>query len=445
MVNTSILSTQDISTAGGQTRVQYVPLGDRYRLPRTKSSSNGFGLITKRFHTSPNTDIIGLVAVHSGMEATSTGAGGLGLQPLPNDCNVATTIMASADQSGPGYSSVGGASRSFRYSGNTTGVLKAGDLLMSDPLAIWMPKNTSYIQRSWITPVGGTGVVPYGIPLMGYSTTGGSLSGIGTSGIADGANYNANSTDITQTSSNPTGGFAATTGDACYEPVLLGISSTPQRSWLIIGDSISAGSIEFLSTSTLPGAGDPFGNTGHWERACKINNHSYWNVAIPGASGLTLAKDGYFSHALTIGALCCDSAIVALGTNDLAGTTSTQILTMIQKMVNICKAMGIKRIVVATIPPRVNTVGAPITDFISQTENTSTPWPWATINSVNASIRAGAITGAIVADVNAIYREPTNNNLWRVDGGAWTYEGTHPTIYGFTQAATQLAPVLLAA
>lgn len=432
----------DISKAGPLRR-PYIPLSNRQRFPRTKSGSNAFGMLTQRLHRSPGVDIVGVVAVHSGMEASSVGSGGTGLQPLANDCNVATTIMASADQSGPGTASLGGAARSFRYAGATTGLLKAGQFLVSDPLALWMPKQTVFRARSWIVPFGGTGVVPYGSPILGYTTTGGSLSGMGqSSAFNDGACYNANAVDLTQTSGSPTGGFATTTGDACYEPVLMGIPASYVRSWMILGDSISAGQSEYLTTATINGAGDAYGNVGHWERACEMAGHTYLNMAVPGAAGTIYATDGYASHMLSMGAMCCDGAIIAFGTNDISGRTAAQILTMLRKLVNVALAMGMTKVIVSTIPPRVNTQGAPITDLASQTENTSTPWPWATINSVNTSLRAGAITGATVVDINAIFRDAVETNKWRVDGGAWTYEGTHPTIYGATQAASQIYTTL---
>lgn len=392
----------------------YLVAGNRMQFPRRLSAvAAGFNMMSVRWHKSPSVAIDGLRAVwFNGYQHQTSGCIGTG-----NAVTVAASLMYPVASSP-------GAAKAFKSNGVAQFSIADGQWVVSDLLSIYLPANTPYRLRSYLAPA--SGFVPYGIP--GLAQSAGALGNF-TAGAADQSDYANAQADTTQAS---TGHTAVGTSDTVYEPIIIGLPVEPVTTFALFGDSLTYGALEVGvgGGGTAANAGDGWGNVGIWARACALRGYEYCNFGISGSLASTWATDGFSSFPFFLASQCCNAAVIALGTNDMLGSTQTA-LDNIQKMVNKARTFT-SRVVVATLPPR--TTGT-FTSAGGQTiDATRSP----NIATVNAAILAGQITGATVVDINAMVRDPAATDKWRSDGAAWTDDGTHYSVYAAPLIAAQM-------
>lgn len=423
MVNTVVLTPPVQRSLGGATK-PYIIGGNRFQFQRKQSTAApGFNLMAVRWHQSPSVPIDSLVAVwFAGYQDQS-----LGLLPIGNDLTVSAAMMY-PPANGPG------SAKAFSKNGQYQFTCPNGGFVMSDPLSVYIPANAQYRLRSWVSP-GSAGYIPYGMPCMG-SSNGGELSGFGST-ATDQVSYASGQADTTQAS---TSASTNATSDTCYEPTIIGMPSAQVPCFALLGDSLTYGALEVGvgGGATASGAGDALGNVGHWQRAIHLNGQEYLGMGISGSELNTWATPGYSNYIWTISRLACNRAIIALGTNDAGTFTTSVMLANIQLMVNQANLWA-NKVYIATLPPRVTTTDNCAT-LANQTVDTArTP----TIDAFNAALLAGQITGATVIDIHGVYADSVQTDKWRVDGGAWGQDGTHPSIFGATQAAPLINGLLV--
>lgn len=388
--------------------------GNRMQFPRRLSAvAAGFNMMTVRWHKSPSVAIDGLRAVwFNGYQEQTNGFLGTG-----NSLTVAAALMYPVANSP-------GAAKAFKSNGVASFTVADGQWVVSDLLSVYLPANTPYRLRSYIAPA--AGLVPYGIP--GLAQSNGALANF-TAGAADQGVYASGQTDSTQAS---TALASVGTSDTLFEPIIIGRPASQVTAFALFGDSLTYGSLEVGVGGgvTAANAGDGWGNVGIWARACALRGYEYLNLGISGSQASTWATDGFSSYPFFIAGQCCNAAVIALGTNDMLGVASTA-LDNIQRMVNKARTFT-NRVVVATLPPRTTGI------FTSAAGQTIDATRAANINTVNAAIRAGQITGATVVDINAMVRDPVVTDKWRSDGGAWTDDGTHYNVYAAPLIAAQM-------
>lgn len=380
---------------------------------RLSAAAAGFNMMSVRWHKSPSVAVDGLRAVwFNGYQHQSNGFVGTG-----NAVTVSSAVMYPVANSP-------GAAKAFKYNGVAQFSVADGQWVVSDALSIYLPPNTPYRLRSYIAPA--AGLIPFGIP--GLSQANGAIANF-LAGAADQSSYTSGEPDTTQAS---TAIAANGSSDSIYEPIIIGQPVSPVLTFALPGDSLTYGALEVGvgGGATATNAGDGWGNVGIWARACALQGYEYVNLGISGSLASVWATDGFSSFPFWLASQCCNAAVIALGTNDMLGSAATA-LDNIQKMVNKAQTFT-NRVVVATLPPRTTGV------FTSAAGQTTDATRSPNINIVNAAIRAGQITGATMVDINAIVRDPASTDKWRSDGGAWTDDGTHYSVYAAPLIAAQM-------
>lgn len=379
-------------------------------------------MMSVRWHQSPPVDVDGLVALwYAGYQNQTSG-----LTPIGNALTVAAAVMFPT-------ASAPGAAKAFKKNGAASIAVADGAFVISDPLSMLLPANTQYRLRSYVAP-SGAGYIPYGMPGMG-STNGGSLSGFGVAN--DQGAYSSGLADSTQASTT-LGNVAST--DAHYEPFIFARPAAYWKTWALFGDSRTYGALEvgIGGGNTAAGAGDAFGNHGIWARACGIKGHGYLNLGISGSQLNTWVTDGYSDYLMMCAQMSCNSALIALGTNDTLSYTAEQILANLQKMVNKCRSLGFTDIAVSTLPPRTTSTDGFITLANQTIDATRSP----RITTINGYLRGGQLTGARIIDQGALCQDATEPQKWRVDRSA-TSDGTHETPDMISWVASQVAPQMV--
>lgn len=401
-----------------RSRKRLIIAGNRFQFPRRVSSQGvGFNLASERSHLSPNVYMTNLRAVYyAGYQHQTNGMVGVG-----NSVTFASTI---------GFgTSVPGNSKAFKYNNSAQVSVGDGAYLITDPNSTLLAPRTQYRLRSWAQP--SNGYVPYGIPCLGQ--TGGSLLGFA-AGTTDRSTYANGQVDLTQSGTNAAVNY---TNDTAYEPIIVGEALDYVEVFAMFGDSLSYGANEVGvgGGTTSTNAGDAWGNVGPFARRAHALGYEYLNFGISGSTLATWATDGYSDFAFMIANMCCNSAHIWLGTNDMLSLNASQTLTHLQAMVNRARATFAGRVFVGTLLPR--TSGTFTTPGGQTADATRTP----VINAVNAALRAGAVTGCAIIDYNAMVRDASNNDLWRSDLGIqWTDDGTH-----YSLAASPLIAALIPA
>lgn len=382
-----------------------------------------FNIFSNRWHRSPPVALDGLQAVWAATYQDQFN----GLQPTAND------LVCSASIQYP-VANAPGAAKSFKKAGAYQITIPKGSIVKSDFLSVYIPANTFYRVRAYCAPAAGGGNVLYGMPGLGQAN--GSLSGY-PAGSTDSVSYASGQADETQSSTSVgTNG----TSDTMFEPMIIGRTAGSVRVYALLGDSWSYGALEVGNGGggTMTGAGDAYGNVGIYARAAAINGDVAVGFGISGSRASTWATDGYSSEIIEMASMSANAAIVALGINDELGGDAATIVANMQKMVDKARASFASQVFVATLPPRVEAAGT-YTTLAGQTVDAArTP----VIQTVNALIRGGAITGATVLDINLMVRDPVQTDKYRIDGGAWTDDGTHLGLYGIQQTAPLVAAAM---
>lgn len=268
------------------------------------------------------------------------------------------------------------------------------------------------------TNTGLTLTLPCDIPL----NLGALYTGDGCTGPAAGANLT-------------TVGAGATTNqnsNYAYGPALLLAPPTKPRMVVSVSDSI------------FDGYSDPVasGYHGPVARACKNLGIGHVKLSRGGeTSGVfNQAVNGRQLRALYISG--CTDAVIEYGTNDALLTSAASALGLENNLINIINgllAAGVKRIALATIPPRTASTDAWATTANQTPQSTSSIVGLA---AINAWIRAKPTGVTAVIDLADLCMSVRDSGLW-VPGG--TTEGVHPSSALMTGTITTAVQAALAA
>lgn len=422
------LTPNSYAVLGTAAATRWIPAGNRYGSQRaaTTGGGTGNGFTTGRLHKSPPVDITALMAICPWYVCdTALGeiaVGGTGTLSLAIEQPLGTAA---------------GTAKAFTFANNFTVTLSDLQTAFSDVLTLATPllANTIYRPRCWQKP--GVGVQHViGRPGLG-NLGGGTMSGYG--GAVDWASSVAgDGADLTQVNT----AFAAYTSDTAYEPVILGLTSTPIDSYLIVADSIGQGQDDiFVPSGSLAGSGDAYGNGGAAERAMGIRNIPYINIAKPGSTAAEWATSGYAVRRFGSYLPYCNKGYLALGINDIvtADTAATTIAAL-TTIYNFMRA-SLSRVIVATITP-TTTSSDGWTTLAGQTVHSYEQKRL----DINTWIRSGAVIPLTdVFDFEAVIRDTSLGTgvLFRVDGGPWVFTGgLHPLTNAHTAGGNILASIL---
>jgi hypothetical protein len=285
--------------------------------------------------------------------------------------------------------------------------LAPGKFAYTDPLPLYIPAGGAAIIRDYrrcetlgqVWPTAGTVSA---------------VTAIG-EGIFAGGNY----------LDTPTGSLPAPSVAALAQPgAIVGVPITAGRTVLIDGSS----SFQGTGDKTLPDG--PAYTAGYASRALGELGVPYIRQSASGSTAAAfLASNLYRRNCAILTGV--STLILGLGSNDFGGsTTLSDMQARINGMLDYARGLG-KDAILYTYTPR----------------NTSTDG-WLTLagQSVDANQTVRAATNAWlltlthpallgVVDVAAILEEPTAPGKWRVDLGAMTADGTHPTPLGHGTAA----------
>ena len=202
-----------------------------------------------------------------------------------------------------------------------------------------------------------------------------------------------------------------------------------------------------VGSSTAYGSGDVNDNDGDYgfvSRTLAANGIPHFRLSAPGLAvshilGATAAdvpgKTAY--HRALIELTRPTHAFISLGNNDVHKSTFTLAdnKAALLRYFDFFAGQGLK-LIASTVTPR--TTGT-WTTLVGQTKSA------AVVNTkrhaFNDWLRTAPHSALVdVWDVAAIAQEPTDPDLWRVDGGAWTNDGTHMSAIGHSSVARALAP-----
>jgi hypothetical protein len=219
------------------------------------------------------------------------------------------------------------------------------------------------------------------------------------------------------------GGFGQNT--AVYAAALIsGVPTTPGvSSLMIIGDSIARG------YGASDSSGDLAGNYGIYERAVG-NRFGVASVSFIGNTAAGEALPAAHSRMFAILAPVITHALIALGTNDIAGNgySAATVAAANETTEQELKALNSNiKVSFATLVPQTSgtwsTLGGqtPVSGFTSG----------GAADTYNGYVRAD--TNGVVSDWNyldprTLFQDATSTDLWRVDQGQITNDGIHPNL-----------------
>lgn len=339
---------------------------------------------------------------------------------------------------------VGGVTYPLYFSGSRTAVLAPGDSLWCDKLNISFAASTQGFLRVWVSVVAGQ---TWGVSRACSVSNG------------EGSNYSSSVTpgiDAVDTTGvipgSGTSGYVYS-ASACRGQV--GSSAVP--SVLVAGNSIAVGAGE-IGAGTF---GDANGFTGYIERGLGASTH--WTT-ITRSSDTTANFIAGVKRFSMLSGMRFTSWISEYGTNDVygAGLTFAQACAILLASWNVLAPYG--RGFQCTILPRTtstdawvttvnqtivgagttNTVRTQVNDWLRDGAPILAGVPVAT-GTVGA-LRAGDVGHPLykVWDIASIAETSLNSGIWKVTGGAWVFDGIHPSVLGNTnlQAGVVLADLL---
>lgn len=296
----------------------------------------------------------------------------------------------------------------FNGNGTREPAVAAGAEILSDPIPVRLLAGQTFFIRSrplsavlgdfW--PIGGPA-------LLGTLVGGGHQAG--------------------DTVDSPSSGFTLASVPFGPAAVLGLVSGLPQSRAMIWGDSIAYGSGDVQSAE---------GDSGFLARAMTQIGVPHIKFASPGLAfqdwigTVTTERTTKTSYARSlIERVRPTHAVMSMGNNDIhnAGTPLADCQSRFLRWCSWMEAMGMW-VIATTITPR--TTGSWNT-LAGQTKST------VAVNDKRRAFNAwilGRPHPAIVDvyDIASVVQEPSDPDLWRVNGGAWTNDGTHPSPLGHT-------------
>lgn len=289
----------------------------------------------------------------------------------------------------------------LRFHGVRDAVINPGAIVESDPMGIDIPAGTTFYIMTYITVA-----------------SAGMKWGLNTLFARGGAYGEEYVPSATPTDLSTTGGFTASGNVIGYGPLQVMSRNTNSNPFVaIIGDSIADGTGD---TGTSDGSA---GAERGWITRALIPNFPIQVLAQPGAQASQFTFNNMAHRMGMMGD--AEVAIVAYGANDLGGNkTFSQLQASLQYIYDYCAARGM-RVFGATITPKTSS-----TDSFATLANQTKTYSGATETvrtQINDWIRTTPtpLTGYFEAADAA--ESARNSGLWRVDLGAPTADGLHPT------------------
>lgn len=200
--------------------------------------------------------------------------------------------------------------------------------------------------------------------------------------------------------------------------------SNPPRV-IIIGSSSAFGQGEDFATIPMPG------DRGYLSRL--ISNNYGQSVLVCPSNTLQQWITTSTRRMALINAIRPTHIINQLGTNDvIAGVASATVNSQLQTMWTQLAGTGAKVIQTTFTPTSTGT----FTTVVGQTPTQQT-----IRNAVNAFIRTIPSPLSGILDACAVVESSPGSGVWRVDGGAWTTDGTHTTRHAEVAAALSLSVI----
>jgi len=415
--------------------VKYSAVGNKYG---ALGGNNATGFVGDASHASatsrisartPNTAVSFVSVAFCNWSITPSGE--------TNGAN-AVTVKAGLELSGTAYP--------FYFTGSPTKVLQPGDTVWSDLLSVTVPANTQYFVRPYISVTAGQ-TWPVSRALSVSNGEGSNYS----SSISPGSDLSYSTGVI---SGSGTSGYG-------YGPC--GMRGTPAGSLgtvYVAGNSIAVGAGE-IGAGTF---GDIDGYTSYIERGLGANVH--WMTATRSSS--TTASFNSFSPlriALATGTTFTH-AVTEYGTNDVYGSgltfaqTTTALITSWNRLLLVAP-----KVIQTTITPRTtstdgwittvnqtivappnNAVRTAVNDWLRDRAPMVSGVAVATGTTGAGVLRAGDVGHPLfkVWDIALLAETSLNSGIWKSSGGAWVFDGIHPSVLGDTnlQAGIILADLV---
>jgi hypothetical protein len=274
----------------------------------------------------------------------------------------------------------------------TSKLLNPGELVVSDPVPVSVAAGDFIYVRTYVS-----------VDTLGKKWPNGlELPALRQDGITEGI--------ITGSflATNP-GAWANASGMVCPQ-MILGQIAAPQPTVAIVGSSTGFGHGD---TIEAPGY-----SQGYLSRAFYGAGIPVARLSVIGDSyAQMMAENRWRRHHLALSK--CSHVVLQIGSNDVAdGRTLSQMQGYLTQTCDFLAAMG-KKVILTTDQPRCT---GTFTTLVGQTPDAST--------SVRLAWNAWRRTlphPAVVAcwDIAPLVSDQTDETRWRVDGGAWTTDGTH--------------------
>lgn len=299
------------------------------------------------------------------------------------------------------------------FLGADKGVVRAGETLDTDIMALTLPAGATFFVRCLVR-AGPGGRYPFGA----ICKAGMDAHESGPTGALI--------TKVTEGEIGIGGHYSVYTASA-----ILGVPERPAHGAVIFGDSITYGFDSGLSEDSLKG-GDSAGRHGYLERALGGLGINSINLSAPGLTAfMPAANEAILARRLAFVSDLGDVMINTLGRNDW-GTywkNDVELAAAQSKLVSLFAAAGLTSVLATSLPwtdpENTKFAGDPQTQLL-----------WR--DRYNAALRAGAQSRPIL-DVAAA---ADSNGLWR--DRMWESDGTHPNIVGHIALARAITPDLKA-
>ena len=226
------------------------------------------------------------------------------------------------------------------------------------------------------------------------------------------------------------GGYGSGGNQQSHGPcVIAGTPATARTSILLLGDSIAAG------YGSADSRGDIWRNFGIYARSMS-NTYNVCNTAIPGLTAYACDYGYARSRALIASILKPQVVMICLGTNDVdqsitdsgSKTVTAALAGHLNSLATWWNTNCGSKIWFGTILPREKSSTDGFTTLAGQTIEPGFA-AGGNADIINAALRANTIYPASsrLIDGRALVQDPGDNNKWRVDHGALTNDGTHPS------------------
>lgn len=287
---------------------------------------------------------------------------------------------------------------------------------ISDIVAITIPANTKFWERTVITAYASTGWPVYDQPAGSVSL-----------GLDDGnsASDAGNSGTINPSSSTPR---------TCSAAIIGTVNKSDARSCLVCGDSISVGTGDISSTGSK-------GGSGYIQRL--VNNMPFVTMGAGGQQANNVASMiGSASLQAFISAIGFSDFICELGINDLSlgSRTEAQLLASYSTIFGAIQTLKPNaRRYQTTLTPRTSSTDAWAT-IVNQTAKTD--GTMSLLNTINADIRAPqSYINGLVLDAADTAMTARDSDIW---AGPFppTTDGTHPSSAKAIAMAAALTPLV---